>query len=492
MSSGSGDDIAGKTARGALTSIAGQGVNFAVRFVSMIVLARLVTPEHFGLVGMVAAFTGLLSLFRDAGLSAATVQREKVSHELVSTLFWVNIAIGLALMLIAAAAAPAIAAFYHEPRLIWITLALSTGFLFNGLLAQHRALLQRDMRFGVLAAVEAVSSVLGAIIGIGVAMAGFGYWALVAIALAQPMALALMMWFASGWMPGPPRRVDGLGSMMQYGGTITLNGLVIYVAYNVDKVLIGRVFGAEALGNYGRAYQLISLPTENLHTTLGWVMFPALARVQTEPARLRSFFLKGYALFLAIVVPITLACGLFAREIVHVFLGLQWDAAIPIFRYLSPTVVALALINPMGHLMMATGHATRSLFVSLLITPVVIAGYAFGLSHGPVGVAIGFSAAMVLLVVPVALWSIRGTAISMVDLVRAALPSTCAALLGAAAAHATGLVATELDDLPRLVLLSAVLFGVHFAVLLAVPSQRALLHKVKRALTSRKLPVPNA
>ena len=107
MSRDAGDDLAGKTARGALASVAGQGTNFAVRIVSMVVVARLVTPEHFGLVGMVTAFTGLLSLFRDAGLSAATVQREKVSHELVSTLFWVNAAIGLALMLIAAAAAPA-------------------------------------------------------------------------------------------------------------------------------------------------------------------------------------------------------------------------------------------------------------------------------------------------------------------------------------------------------------------------------------------------
>lgn len=491
MSGGSGDDIAGKTARGALTSIAGQGVNFAVRFVSMVVLARLVTPEHFGLVGMVAAFTGLLSLFRDAGLSAATVQREKVSHELVSTLFWVNVGIGLALMLIAAAAAPALAAFYHEPRLIWITLALSTGFLFNGLLAQHRALLQRDMRFGTLAGVEAASAVGGAVIGIGMAMAGFGYWALVAIAVGPPAALALGMWCASGWMPGPPRRVDGLGSMIHYGGTITLNGLVVYVAYNADKVLVGRVFGAESLGTYGRAYQLISLPTENLHSTLGWVMFPALARVQSEPARLRSFFLKGYNLFLAIVVPVTLACALFAREIVHVFLGLQWDEAVPIFRYLAPTVLAFALINPMAHLMMATGYATRSLLIGLFITPVVIAGYTFGLSHGPVGVAIGFSAAMSVLIVPVAFWSVHGTAITMADLLRAALPSTCAALLGAAAAHAAGMAATELDDLPRLVLLSAILFGVHFAVLLAIPSQRALLLKVKAALASRQLPVPN-
>ena len=170
---------------------------------------------------------------------------------------------------------------------------------------------------------------------------------------------------------------------------ITLNGLVVYLAYNADKVMLGRFWGAEVLGLYGRAYQLISLPTDNLNSTIGWVMFPALSRVQDDPNRLRSYFLKGYGIFLAIVIPVTVACGLFAQEIVLVLLGAQWHESVPVFRLLTPTILAFAFINPLGCLMQASGRAMRSLKISFVIAPVVILGYLLGLPYGPKGVALG-------------------------------------------------------------------------------------------------------
>src|SRR5207302_9748284 len=143
-------------------------------------------------------------------------------------------------------------------------------------------------------------------------------------------------------------------SMLWFGGTVTLNNVVVYLAYNVDKVLLGRFWGAEALGVYGRAYQLINLPTENLNSTIGLVAFPALSRVQNDPVRLKSYFLKGYSLFLSLVLPITVACGLFAEDIIRVFLGAQWHEAARIFRLLAPTILAFAVVHPCGWLMQAT------------------------------------------------------------------------------------------------------------------------------------------
>ena len=467
-------ELARKTARGALTSIAGQGANFALRIVSMVAIARLVTPEHFGLVGMVTAFTGLLSLCRDAGLSAATVQRETISEELVSALFWINLAIGVVLALLAAVAAPLLAFFYGDARLFWITIALASGFVFNGAMAQHRALLQRRMRFGILSALDILALVVSIGLGIGMALAGLGYWALVGMAVSQPMINFIGVWMACEWKPGPPRSAFGIGSMLHYGGVITLNSLVMYVAYNADKVLLGRLFGPEVLGLYGRAYQLVSLPTENLHTTLSWVMFPALARVQNDPSRLRSFFLKGYGLFLSIVTPVTVTCGLFAEEIVRVFLGPQWGEAVPVFRLLAPTILAFSLINPMGHLMQACGHAVRSLKVAFLIAPVVVMGYVLGLSHGPEGVAFGFSASMLLLVGPVVYWARQGTLITMTDIVRAVVPPCVSTLTGAAAAAAVGQALPTADAILRLAILPAILFLTHVLVLAFCFGQKAM------------------
>jgi O-antigen/teichoic acid export membrane protein len=238
-------------------------------------------------------------------------------------------------------------------------------------------------------------------------------------------------------------------------------------------VLLGRFWGAVPLGLYGRAYQLINLPTENLYSTIGQVAFPALSRVQNDPARLRSYFLKGYGLFLSLVLPITVACGLFAEDIVRVFLGAQWSEAVPIFRLLAPTILAFAIVHPFGWLMQATGRVGRSLRISLIVTPVLILGYTLGVGHGPQGVAVGFSASIVLISVPVVLWAKRGTLITARDTLRALMcPSLSSAIGTAAFFGLRGLLHRVDSAFPRLVAESAVLIGVYLVIMLFVMKQK--------------------
>src|SRR5262249_238989 len=151
--------------------------------------------------------------------------------------------------------------------------------------------------------------------------------------------------------PGRPRRDTGVRSMLRFGGTITLNGLIVYLAYNLEKVLLGRYWGAAALGFYGRAYPLINIPTENLNSAAGGVAFPALARIREDPVRLRSYFLKGYSLVLGLTLPITIASALLADDMILVLLGPKWNGTATIYRLLAPTISIFALINPLGWLM---------------------------------------------------------------------------------------------------------------------------------------------
>jgi O-antigen/teichoic acid export membrane protein len=475
-------ELGRKTARGAAVSFTGQAGNFALRFLWIIVIARLVTPEHFGLVGMVSAFTGLLSLFRDVGLSAVTVQLETVSNNQLSALFWINLLIGGVLALLTAAAAPLLAAFYGDQRLVDITLALAAIFFFYGAVAQHRALLQRRMQFAVLTLIDIGALIASIAVGVVLALAGLGYWALVGMMVGQPLATLLGVWWAAGWTPGPPRPATGIRSMLRFGGVVTLNGFVVYIAYNMDKVLLGRVFGPEVLGLYGRAYQLVSLPTENMHTTLNTVMFPALSRVQNDVTRMRNFFLKGYGLFLSVVLPVTAGCALFAEDIVAVLLGPNWGQVVPIFRLLTPTILAFALINPMSSLMLASGHAVRSLNIAFFIAPIVITGYLLGLSSGPEGVAFGFSAAMLLVIVPVLYWATKGTSITLRCIARAALPPSLSTVAGAGMSFFLGQTLTGALPVLRLAAEFATMFVVHFFVLAYCLGQRQvyvdLLHKV--------------
>src|SRR6267143_2323360 len=137
--------LKGRAIRGGFAKVCAQGANFAIRIGSLMVLARLLDPKDFGLVGMVTAFTGVLNLFKDFGLSAASVQRATITNDQVSTLFWINILVGVILGLLLTALAPVVVAFYHEPHLLWVTIVLATAFISNAAGVQHSALLQRQM-----------------------------------------------------------------------------------------------------------------------------------------------------------------------------------------------------------------------------------------------------------------------------------------------------------------------------------------------------------
>jgi len=477
------DGLKHHAVRGALVTGLGQVASFVLRTGSMVVMARLLLPRDFGLVGMVAAFTGFLSLFRDFGLSMASITRVSVTEEQLSTLFWVNVLVGVILAGLCVAAAPLLGAFYREPELPWIAAILGVGFLFNGIAAQHRALLQRSMRFGSLAAIDLIGLVAGIAASIGLAISGFGYWSLVAMALSQPVVGAIGAWLEARWWPGWPHRRAGVRSMLWYGGTVTLNSVVVYIAYNADKVLLGRFWGAEALGLYGRAYQLITIPTDNLNFTVSQVAFPALARIQNDPARLRRYFLEGWHVFMAVVVPLTVSCGLLADDIVRVFLGSRWRQAADIFELLAPTVLVFGVVNPFGWLLMATGHSIRSLQIALMITPAVLLGYVIGLPYGPAGVATGFSCAMIVMVVPALRWAIKGTLISGRDIMREMVSPLLSAAVGAIATLAVRNY-TEAINIPlwRLSAESAVLFSVYALVLVFAMNQKTRYLRVARGV----------
>ena len=478
-------DLKQRAIRGGLARLCAQAANFLIRGGSLMILARLLGPKDFGLVGMVTAFTGVLNLLKDFGLSSAAVQRTTVTEEQISTLFWINMLVGTLLGLFTVAVAPLIAAFYHEPRLFGVTVVLAAGFIFNAAGVQHSALLQRQMRFTAMAVIAVISLTVGTAIAIGGAKAGFGYWALVAMTVSAPLTATVGAWITAGWVPGMPQRGVGIRSMMRFGGTVTLNGLVAYIAYNAEKVLIGRYWGTDAIGIYGRAYQLVNIPTENLNSAVGEVAFSALSRVQDDPSRFKSYFLKGYSLVLAMTLPLTIACVIFADDVVMVVLGPKWIDAAGIFRLLAPTILIFALINPLGWLLYSLGLVRRSLKIALVFAPTIIAGYVMGLPYGPKGVAFGYSAVMTLWVLPFIAWCVHGTPVSFRDVLLAvARPLVAGILAGGLAFGVQLFYGQSLTPLPRLVLESSVLLVTFFGLLLFVGGQKTLYLDLLRGLRS--------
>ena len=479
-------DLKERTIRGGFAKMCAQVANYALRIGSLMVLARLLSPKDFGLVGMVTALTGVLSLFRDFGLSAATVQRVDVTEEQISTLFWINVLVGAVLCLATAGMAPIAVRFYREPHLLWVTVALGTSFLFNAAGVQHSALLQRHMRFTALAMIDVAGWAVSSCVGISLALAGFGYWALVASAISYPLAGTICLWFVTRWIPGRPRRGIGLHSMMRFGGGLTLTGLIVYVAYNFEKVLLGRFWGADAVGLYGRAYQLSSMPTDNLNSAAGEVAFSALSRVRNDPPRFRSYFLKGSSLVLALTIPICISVGLFAPDLISVLLGPKWTDAAPIFRLLAPTILVFALINPIGWLIFSLGMVGRSLKVALVLAPVVICGYIIGLPYGPKGVAFAYSAVMLLWLFPHVAWGLHGTVVSVRDIaVVASKPFVSGIVAGALGFGVRLILPPNLPNLARLVLEGGAVLVVYLGMLLFVMGQKLFYLDILRGFRKR-------
>jgi O-antigen/teichoic acid export membrane protein len=385
-------DLKGRSVRGGTVTVAAQGVRFFLQICSTAVLARLLTPQDYGLIAMVTAVTGFVMMFKDLGLSMATVQKANINHAQISTLFWINVVLSLGLMLLTAALAPAIAWFYNEPRLTWITLVLAIAFIFGGFTVQHQALLRRQMRFGSLALIQIISLLVGILTAIIAAFYGMDYWSLVLMQLVTAITNVIAVWIACGWRPGMPVRRSGVRKMLAFGGHLTGFYFVNYFARNLDNILIGWRWGSGPLGLYSKAYSLLMLPLQQVNSPLSAVAVPVLSRLQEEPGKFRSYYRKGLTLATMFGMPIVVFLFVTADKAILIVLGEQWTDAARIFRILGIAAFVGTTLGPgSGWVYVALGNVRRQFFVSIVSTGLLVIGFIIGLPWGPIGVATAFS-----------------------------------------------------------------------------------------------------
>ncbi len=416
------------SARGGITALGAQGAKFLLNFGSTVIMARLLAPEDFGLVAMVAPIVGLLGLVKDLGLSAATVQRSSVTLAQISTLFWVNVALSAALAAATALLAPLVARFYGEPRLVWVTVALGSLMLCGGLTAQHLGLLQRQMRFARLAAIEVASLLAGVAAGIAAAWQGLDHWALVLMTAANAVVNLALVWLASGWRPGRPVRGAGVRPMLAFGGNLTAAAICQHLNRNLDNVLIGKVWGEAALGLYSRAYSLLLLPISQFNGPVSGIAVPVLSRLQNEPARYREYYGNAVGLLVTLGMPTVAFTCVDARILVLALLGEKWLDAVPMFQALAPAAFVGTFNVATGWVYITLGRTNRQLRWALFQSPIIVAGFILGLPHGPLGVATAYSIVSLGLRLPAILYCFRGTPLRIADLVQAITPAAIASL----------------------------------------------------------------
>jgi PST family polysaccharide transporter len=273
-------------------SIAARGINILVQVGSVILLARLLSPEDYGLVAMVTAITGFAPVLVDLGTRDALVQRDRITQAEVSALFWTTMLVGSIFALVIAASGPLISRFYHEPRLTMITLVSSLTFITSALTCQHHALLRRAMMFRELALVEICANVLSAILAIALAVYGFAYWALVLRPIASTLLLSIGVWSRARWLPGKPEITQGVKDMLRFGIHLTGFCLADFVGRCADRVAIGYTQGARSLGFYQKATLVYDNMLE-LTIALHSVAVVSLSKLRDNLPELRRLWSKG-------------------------------------------------------------------------------------------------------------------------------------------------------------------------------------------------------
>ncbi|WP_019505059.1 lipopolysaccharide biosynthesis protein [Pleurocapsa sp. PCC 7319] len=379
-----------RSVRGGVVTITAQASKFILKFGSTAVLARLLVPEDYGLIGMATVVVGFVEYFKDLGLSAATIQRAEINHKQVSTLFWINLGVSCLVALIVALLAPAIANFYHEPRLKKITLGLAINFIFGGLTVQHQALLRRQMQFTSLAKIEVVSMTLGVFTAIIAAYSGLRYWALVLMLIAIAISNAIGVWLACGWRPGLPSRNSGVLKMLAFGGNLTGFNLVNYFSRNLDNVLIGRRWGSQELGLYAQAYKLVLLPIQQINNPISSVALPTLASLQSQPEKYCRFYYQAMLSISTLGMPIIGFLFASANDVILLLLGEQWLETVPIFKLLMPAAFNATIGVGMGWAYQSLGNVGRQFrwgIVSSMLNAVL---FFIGVRWGAIGVAAVF------------------------------------------------------------------------------------------------------
>jgi len=386
--------------RGGVVTFIAQIIKFILQITSTMILARLLTPQDFGLIAMVSAVTGVILIFKDLGLSMATVQKVEITHEQVSTLFWINVALSAFLMLVTAGISPFVAWFYHDPRLLLVTIAIAGGFIFGGLTVQHQSLLSRQMKFKALAVIEISALLVGILTALACSWLGLKYWSLVFMNLASAFTAMAGSWIASGWLPGRPRKGSGVRPMLAFGGNLTIFSFVNYFARNLDNILIGKFVSPLQVGLYSKAYSLLLMPLTQISSPMASVAIPALSKLQNDPERYSNYYLKAVKLIAYIAAPLVVMMGILSKEIVLLVLGNQWQGAIPIFRILAVCAFCQPIGSTVGWIYISLGQTKRMAQWGIVACPIICFFIILGLHWGAIGVAIGYTSAILILIYP--------------------------------------------------------------------------------------------
>lgn len=411
--------MARRTAKGGLIALSTQLLRLVIQVGGSAVLARLLAPGDFGLIAMAATVTGFVALFSDLGLSSATIQRKSISQNVVSTLFYIGIMVGLSVTLLTVAIAYAAASFYGDDRIRVLATCMALAIPLSALGAQHGALLARGMYWVRINSITILSQFAGTTAAVLLAwFTPISYWALVAQTLLTASTSVCLLWIACPWRPSLVLRLQEAKEEIGFGLNLTGFSLANYFHRQADNVLIGRWWGETELGYYSRAYNLLLIPISLVNGAVGSVVMPLLSRHQDRPVQWRGYLLRALAFTCLACHGIACLLVVNSAEIIEIMLGPKWTESVPIFTWLGLSLFCMAPMNAMGWVFMSMGQTKRwfhwGLFTAIYF-PVV---FLIALPYRGVGVAMAYAIAVTVIMLPCIAYAIRQAPVSLGQIIK--------------------------------------------------------------------------
>jgi PST family polysaccharide transporter len=358
--------------------------------VAFIALARLLPPEAFGLVALATVVTAFIEILLDQGFSAAIVQRVDLEREHLDTAFWISVLIGILLTFGTIAVSGVAAGFFEEPELAPVLRWLSVSFVFVALSSTQTAILQRELRFKSLAARSTIAALAGAVVGVSMAIAGFGVWSLVGQNLIRALAGVIVLWRASTWRPRLKVSKTHYKELFTFGASVTGNNLLHALTRRSDDFLIGYFLGPTMLGYYTVGYRLLLVTMRLVTGIVNSVAFPTFSRIQQNRKRMRRAFYEVTQYTSLLAFPIFIGLAALAPVLVPALFGEKWAPSIPIMQILALIGILQSVLVFNGSVMRASGKPSWQFGIMLMTAVCSVIGFLIAVRWGIVAVAASF------------------------------------------------------------------------------------------------------
>lgn len=379
-----------KAAKGVTWSAVEQWGRQGVNFVVILILSRLLDPKAFGFLAAGLAYTAFAEIFVEQGFAHAIIQRADLEPGHKNAAFWGNLAIGILITILGFLGAPWIASFFRVAELTPVMRWLSLFFLLHALSETQQALLQRQLAFRSLSIRTLIATLAGGIVGISLAVLGYGVWSLVALTLVEKSVNVLLLWFASDWRPGLQMSWRHYRELFAFGINIMLASFLGYINRRSDNLVVARFLGPIALGYYTLAYQFLPVALQLLAGITSVVAYPVLSRLQGDMERMRRVYYQATQLTGFVAFPIFIGMSLVAREIILSFNGAKWLPSVPVLQVLSLSGILLSLHLFNGTVLKAGGRPQWALWIAIMNAVSNLTGFLIAVRWGIVAVAAAY------------------------------------------------------------------------------------------------------